>query len=429
MADYQLNFNQNQEEGINENQGQGLVRSSSDSVPREKSVSSSDHYGRNNDDGGDAAAGGGGGGGTAKSGFTITKIIALVAAIFTLVALGLSIYCTLLWWDWPWVLTAPALALVIVALVFAFVIKGHDEAVLVCAAIGIILALAAIIWCAVELVWCNSYQGELVDGEKYILKTIGKDKKVKGRIYHDNGHLCKGRCYDWSYRKEALKMAGDCRRKQEKWFSDKYLTKSTSKYSSCSSKGGYNGVDSYRDSPIWQTHEDIVVANKKEFSSETKKSYQESMDNFCKDFDVSEFTKKRDKCDKKIKKDFEPKCFENKGKGSILFGKGKKAKKLKEKDGCKSELGEDGTATKIHAWEYSKYAIAMAMGRSGLPDLEVPKWPTMIEIGDKHFLANDMNKKEHDDDKNFPGFCTKSTKSVNNVNGNVNVNVNGIITG
>ena len=61
-------------------------------------MSSSDHYGRNNDDGGGAAAGGGGGGGgggAAKSGFTIPKIIALVAAIFTLVALGLSIYCTL----------------------------------------------------------------------------------------------------------------------------------------------------------------------------------------------------------------------------------------------------------------------------------------------------------------------------------------------
>ena len=213
-------------------------------------------------------------------------------------------------------------------------------------------------------------------------------------------------------------MAIDCRRKQEKWFFDKYLTESTSKYSHCSSEGGYNGVDSYRNSPIWQTHWDIVEANKREYNDKTKKSYQESMDNFCKDFDVSEFTKKRDKCDEKIEKNFEPKCFENKGNGRMLFGKGEKAEKLKKKDGCKSELGETTRANKIHAWQYSKYAIAMRGPPNPAPSREPPgSLRSKGKISDERFLAHDDNKKDHDDDKNFPGFCTKSSNNIN-VNGN-----------
>jgi len=363
MADYQFNFNQNQEEGVNENQGQGLVRSSSDSVPREKSVSSSDHYGRNNDDGGGAAAGGGGGGGgggAAKSGFTIPKIIALVAAIFTLVALGLSIYCTLLWWDWPWVLTAPALALVIVALVFAFVFKGHDEAVLVCAAIGIILALAAIIWCAVELAWCNSYQGQLFskDVEKVVTEVI-KIKPNKFEIMklkHQNGHICKGRCYDWSNRKERLTMEMDCNRKVEKWYLGKYLDK----MKHCK-RSAYEGVDSYSESPIYQSHEDIVKANKVQYGkgkilgatadSARKDKLKEICDNFD---DAKKFAKKIKKCEKKLKEKYAPKCYEKYG--GFLFAKGEPGKndvweKIKKSDACKMKVDDD----KVSVHKETKY--------------------------------------------------------------------------
>ena len=121
-------------------------------------------------------------------------------------------------------------------------------------------------------------------------------------------------------------MAIDCRRKQEKWFFDKYLTESTSKYSHCSSEGGYNGVDSYRNSPIWQTHWDIVEANKREYNDKTKKSYQESMDNFCKDFDVSEFTKKRDKCDKKSRRILNQNALKTRAMVECCLEKAKKLK-------------------------------------------------------------------------------------------------------
>jgi len=259
--------------------------------------------------------------------------------------------------------------LVIVALVFAFVFKGHDEAVLVCAAVGIILALAAIIWCAVELVWCISYQGPIfgnfgqppselgsqgslrTSGIDYFLKLVtdpsnkANKKATIMETTHKYGHICKGRCYDWSYRKEILTMRMDCRRKVEKWYLGKFLDKM--KY--CNTEA-YDGVDTYSASPIYQSHQDIVDGNKVQYAKKSL-SYtarKEALKEICDNFNVKKFIDKRKKCDNKLKKKLKPKCFEKFG--GYFFEEGKKEKDL-EKDDCKLKI--DGE--KMYIYEQSKY--------------------------------------------------------------------------
>jgi len=356
MADYRLNFNENQGEG--EPPVQRLL--SSDSVPKDKDASLSDHAGQNNDDGGGgggAAAGGGGGGGAAKFKSTKPMIIALVADVLTAVASVLSCYCSYLWWDWPWVLTVPALALGIVACIMgafnAFGFKGHDEAVYVCAAITIILALAAIIWCAVEIAWCHSYQGSLYSDEvddaigDFSIKVDTFEEMISKHHYNmEYGHLCKGRCYDWSNRKELLTKKMDCDRKVEKWYLHKYLDKMPN---GCQTSA-YLGVDSYSQSPIYQSHGDIVMANKVQYGkSESAEAEQkirkEKLKDICDNFDgATKLAEKIKECEKKLKKSFKPKCF--KEYGGFFFAKGRAVKEIEKKDEC--EMKVDGTKMYIY---------------------------------------------------------------------------------
>lgn len=371
----------------NVNEASVQRNSSSDTVKKEKSPSSD--VGNDGGDGGgnDAAAT------KQKSGFTIPKIVTLVAAIFLLVALALNIWVTLLWWYWPWVITAPALVLVIVAVVFAFAIKGHDEAVLCCAGIGGVLALSALIWCAVELAWCHSYQGPLhtYDGEVLSVSELTKktteieliqDPYLKAKTYSTYGKLCNGRCYDWAHRSAVRTMKIDCDRETEKWFRKKFFTAGQLQITRCD-KSGYEGVDSYHFSPIFQSHRDIVDRNKINYHPSSKSlssadSLREALGKFCEKFDDAKFIEKRRKCDDKIEEKFKPKCI--KEQGGWKYEKGKDSDEIDKLEACRS-------------------------GKPKTPVLDSTKWG-QIGTGfkeDEELKADDFNQANCEDSGTGPG--------------------------
>jgi len=432
MVHNRFNYNQNQGEGASFKRD-----SSADSLTRkEESVSRS---GRNGGNDGGAAAGGGGGAAAGKSGFTIAKIIAIVALVLALIAMGLSIYCTLLWWDWPWVFTAPALVLAIAALIFAFAFKGHDEAVLCCAAIGAILALAALIWCSVEIVWCNSYQGRLDvvfggsggsggssgSGTKSLSLLFQLDEKKteleKQEFMHSKGHLCKGRCYDWSYEKAKLAREIDCKRKVEKWFKDKYLK--GGKISHCTSEAVYKGVDTYESSPIHLSHKDIVEGNKfrypKDSLTHSEKILQETLDTFCAKFDVGKYLERRKECDDHLKNEFKPTC--KKEYGGFVFEKGDEEAITKNRDACK--LAEDNYIDAklrggTNGWPHSISPLS-AYFASGVEvkckmDPTDPR-PSWTKVYFKNPKVEDCTPKElSDEDVPYDFFCKVPLKKKGN---------------
>jgi len=230
---------------------------------------------------------------------------------------------------------------VIVAVVFAFAIKGHDEAVLCCAGIGGVLALSALIWCAVELAWCHSYQGPVHERPgKTTVEDIEKktDPYFKAKSYYEYRRFCHGRCYDWAYERARLTLEMDCKRESEKWFMDNFFTESQITITKFKTSG-YAGVDSYKSSPIYESHSDVVDSNKYEYHPKSgvpgsASEYKADLDKFCAKFDDSKFIEKRDKCDKKIEEKFEPKCYKEYGKW--MFAKGEKAVDIKKKDACMS---------------------------------------------------------------------------------------------
>jgi len=464
MVHNRFNFNQNQGEGASFKRD-----SSADSLTRkEESVSRSGHNGGN--DGG-AAAGGGGGAAAGKSGFTIAKIIAILALVLALIAMGLSIYCTLLWWDWPWVITAPALVLAIVALIFAFAFKGHDEAVLCCAAIGAILALAALIWCAVEIAWCKSYQGplhktisntgsgtgtfldkNLLDQYEFIKSGGsgggssgggssgggssgggggGSELKALAFLYK-NGHFCRGRIFDWSYKKEEMMLKTDCQRKYEKWYMDKYL----SKLSHCTATkivddvsnvevDAYKGVDTYEQSPIHKTHADIVEGNKIRYPKNSllhsEKELRNHLDKFCAKFDaeVDKFIEARKKCDDEVKEKLKPEC--KKKLGGMLYTTSEEEYKKMKKDRSLCKFGE-----KESVYEWSKFKKAVGDGVTvQVPNPHAkPGDPDQFEKKHVKFTKPKNEKrtpKELDETNNEDGFC-KSVEISSGINGVKGVN-------
>ena len=78
-------------------------------------------------------------------------------------------------------MTSPALALVIAALVLAFAFPNHQEAVLCwhCASVGIILSISVIVWCAVDLAECNTYQGQLLIDE---YDDVSKSRRLRNFV-------------------------------------------------------------------------------------------------------------------------------------------------------------------------------------------------------------------------------------------------------
>jgi len=290
--------------------------------------------------------GGGGGGAPASSASKLEKIalyIAIVALVLCLIALALSCYLTVLWWYWNLVLTVPALAIALVALFFAPLCPkkkmplfqpGHHEISLGFGALGIILGLAGLIWCCVEIGWAHTNQGGPllgVGGKK------GGEKGAEGAfggLRFEQGHLCHGRAFDWGYQSKALVMEHNCLVKNAKFLKDlaksaegavKDLAKTATgdilslrrRRSSCC-KGGdhgwpsYEGVDSYDASPVYKSHEDIVAHNSASYiptPSAELTLRQTAHDAACVAFDkdLKEFYKAREKCDKALKK-MDPKC-------------------------------------------------------------------------------------------------------------------------
>merc|ERR1719283_505663 len=151
------------------------------------------------------------------------------------------------------------------------------------------------------------------------------------KLKHENGYICQGRCYDWSYQKERLTMKMDCDRKVEKWYLNKYLDKMSN---GCQTSA-YEGVDSYWESPIYQSHEDIVKANRVQYGKSgsakaEQKIWKEKLKDFCDNFDgATELAEKINKCEKKLKKSFKPKCF--KEYGGYFFAEGKKMEEIEKK--------------------------------------------------------------------------------------------------
>jgi len=318
--------------------------------------------------------GGGGGGAPASSASKLEKIalyIAIVALVLCLIALALSCYLTVLWWYWNLVLTVPALAIALVALFFAPLCPkkkmplfqpGHHEISLGFGALGIILGLAGLIWCCVEIGWAHTNQGgPSLDVKNRIRRSPDRSKGFGGLRFED-GFKCHGQAFDWSYRSKALVMQHDCKVKNAKF--RKNLAKSAEgaakdlansalsaagklrrrrRSGDCCIEGvgwpSYNGVDSYSDSPVYKTHNVIVQYNSKSYIPRPSAALtlaQTAHDAACVAFDkdLKEFYKAREKCDKALKK-MKPKCDE--GEGKYEFTKSDEAGWEKVKEDCKSE--------------------------------------------------------------------------------------------
>jgi len=289
---------------------------------------------------------GGGGGGVAKKKFGLPQDLAVGALIISLFAVGLSIWCSLLWWDWPFVITIPALSLALAAVVLAFVAPKHVDAILCCSVIGFIFGLAGLIWCAVEIGFCHSYQGPLkIKYDEFKLKLDAlPGEYTKAKHYYDEyGPKCNGECYDWWYQKEMFIMNAECKQASEKWFLDKHFKKGVG-YGNCQFDDAYDSVDSYHASPIYLTHKAIADNNKVYPDSGlwSKSTLKAELKKICKDFDknVKKFLKNREKCDKKLKKNFEPKCVNDRH--GIYFTKGKVGDQRDIDDCYKKE--KEGTA-------------------------------------------------------------------------------------
>jgi len=323
--------------------------------------------------------GGGGGGAPASSASKLEKIalyIAIVALVLCLIALALSCYLTWLWWYWNLVLTVPALAIALVALFFAPLCPkkkmplfqpGHHEISLGFGALGIILGLAGLIWCCVEIGWAHTNQGGPLLGVKNRIRRSPDPSKGFGGLRFEQGHLCHGRAFDWGYQSKALVMEHNCLVKNAKFLKDlaksaegavKNLAKTATgdilslrrRRSSCCKGDGdhgwpsYEGVDSYDASPVYKTHNDIVTHNSASYiptPSAMLTLHQTAHDAACVAFDkdLKEFYKAREKCDKALKK-MDPKCEKDEKSKGYTYKFTKKAddpgwEKVQEK--CKSE--------------------------------------------------------------------------------------------
>jgi len=267
----------------------------------------------------------GGGGGSKKIG--LPQILAIVAIIITLVALVLAIYCALLWWFWPLVLAIPALTLAIVAIILAFVASSHIEAIIVCSALGIIFGFCGLVWGAVEIALCHSYQGPLATTHtyeetlEYIDNIKGKDKDYRKAEFYHNYELkrgyCKGACYDWFYQKQILGSQAACVKDTQDYVQENFLTKGgdhPGKYGSCQFRQIGDGVDQYEASPIYKTHESYYEGSRQVFAEgakDDKSSRETALGQYCDKFDVEAFVEQREKCDAKLEKFGEFVCLPN----------------------------------------------------------------------------------------------------------------------
>jgi len=300
--------------------------------------------------------GGGGGGAPASSASKLEKIalyIAIVALVLCLIALALSCYLTLLWWYWNLVLTVPALAIALVALFFAPLCPkkkmplfqpGHHEISLGFGALGIILGLAGLIWCCVEIGWAHTNQeGPSLD----VKNRIRRSKEGFGGMDFEDGHKCHGQAFDWGYQSKALVIKHDCNVKNAKFMKEKASSITESVKSTLSGGGrgavwpSYPGVDSYSDSPVYKTHKDIVDHNSASYipkPSAAATLAQTAHDTACVAFDkdLKEFYKAREKCDKALKK-MKPKCEKGEDGYKYKFTKEDNDGWKKVNEDCKSE--------------------------------------------------------------------------------------------
>jgi len=291
-------------------------------------------------------------------------IVAIFGLLFALAAIVPTVFCHLLWWYWVWTLTTPALFFGFIGLILAAVKKR--EAASCCAGFAIVLGLAAIVWGSFEVIQANSYQGKLEFEETKTFALVDADNRgvskfnpdmitdggeiswkfqsnastvssldddlMKAFHYHVLGRYCKGRAYDWNYRKTKFADEIKCNRKTEKWFMHQFLKVTGSRYVGCATNQAFEGVDTYTQSPVYLTHSDINEAKKYVYASkDLKKEKQKELDEYCKDFKVEKFKEARKKCDTEIKSTYEPLCkTEN---GELMFTKGFKGEieKIKTK--------------------------------------------------------------------------------------------------
>ena len=112
-------------------------------------------------------------------------------------------------------------------------------------------------------------------------------------------------------------MRMDCKCETEKWFRENFFKENQIEISQCT-KSDYEGVDSYQDSPIWQSHHNIVDFNKFKYHPKSglpgsKSELDASRAKFCEKFDDAMFIEKRRKCQDKIEGKFGPKCIKEQG--------------------------------------------------------------------------------------------------------------------
>jgi len=318
--------------------------------------------------------GGGGGGAPASSASKLEKIalyIAIVALVLCLIALALSCYLAMLWWYWNLVLTVPALAIALVALFFAPLCPkkkmplfqpGHHEISLGFGALGILLGLSGLIWCCVEIGWAHTYQGSM---SPFSSGDPAPLRHRRSRSVNSNGYQCYGRAYDWGYRSQGIVMEKNCERKKAKLQKKNQgkvgdLAKEIIPHQSGHSAGWpkYEGVDSYKDSPVYQTHKDIVGKNSADYmlTSLAKTAATEKLAKTCKDFDelmkTSKFYENREKCDKALKK-LKPKCEKDKEGKSYEY-------KYTVEDPAKHKEAADACKANKEGEEESKYYRAGA---------------------------------------------------------------------
>jgi len=217
-----------------------------------------------------------------------------------------------------------------------------------------------------------------------------------GGVRFENGYMCHGRAFDWSYRSKALVLEHDCKVKNAKFQKEnaKNAAGAMAKAAGGILKTGrlrrrrrssgtrgwpsYSGVDSYFASPVYETHDDIVKYNSASYipmDSISLTAAKTAHDAACAAFDkdLKDFYKAREKCDKALKK-MKPKCEKSERGYEYKFTKSDDAGWDNVKEKCKTEkFGEMQDESK-----YIKAGLPSSKGQ----EKDEEKWKKMEEEAD-----------------------------------------------
>ena len=175
----------------------------------------------------------------------------------------------------------------------------------------------------------------------------------KKAFWHSKGEFCQGQCYDWSFKKKMMTAKRACRDKVEKWFIERHLSRDSrscemedparlgSRASMYNERDKYPiafiNVDSYVESPIYKTHKLIQERKKWLYSEAEEEVLKMELKRFCERFDVDEFIKRRDECDREMEKRFNARCMHEEREvtepGPTVNGEPTEIKKIKYQTG------------------------------------------------------------------------------------------------